>query len=242
MSTTAPEFERGAVRPIECLSDGWRLVSDQYWLFLGITAVGVIIGSLGPLGILLGPCMCGIYYCLLRHAGRRPVTFDMLFKGFNHFLESWIATLLMLVPMLVIIVPVYFVFVVALVRIMPDQPNAQPDQAKLWTLLGTMGVVYLVIILTALVVHIFFAFSYPLIVDYGLGGVDAVKTSIRAASANFGGLLGLVLLNGLIGMAGVFCCYVGAFFVMPLTFGAMATAYQRVFPATGLAAPGERDA
>jgi hypothetical protein len=235
MAVTAPEFERGVVRPLECLGDGWRLVADRYWLFLGITAVGVILGSLAPLGILMGPCMCGIYYCLLRQASRQPVTFDMLFKGFNYFVESLIATLLMLIPMLVLIVPVYLVFFVSLFRMMPVQPQAgPPDPGAIWGFLGTMGLLYLAIFIIAVVVSIFFTFSYPLIVDYGLGGVDAVRASVRAALGNFGGLAGLILLNALLGLAGVLCCYVGALLVMPVTFGAIASAYQRVFPAAAV--------
>ncbi|HUS09425.1 MAG TPA: hypothetical protein VMZ30_03080, partial [Pyrinomonadaceae bacterium] len=54
-------FNRNAVQPIECIKSGWDLIKSQYWLFVGMTVVGVIIGSVVPLGILMGPMMCGIY-------------------------------------------------------------------------------------------------------------------------------------------------------------------------------------
>jgi len=43
----------------------------------------------------------------------------------------------------------------------------------------------------------------------------------------------LLLLNGLFSFLGVLLCYVGVFLVLPITFAAIATAYEQVF---GLAA------
>jgi len=81
-------FNRRAVRPVECLREGWQLIKDDYWLFLGICIIGVLIAGLVPMGILAGPMMCGINICLLRRMGGRPVKFDMVFRGFDHFLPS----------------------------------------------------------------------------------------------------------------------------------------------------------
>ena len=53
-------FKRNAVEPIECIKAGFELIKSQYWLFMGISVVGMIIGSVVPLGILMGPMMCGI--------------------------------------------------------------------------------------------------------------------------------------------------------------------------------------
>ena len=56
-----------------------------------------------------------------------------------------------------------------------------------------------------------------------------MKLSMKAAFANFWGLLGLMLLSGLMSFVGVLFCYVGAFLVMPIGFGAIAVAYEQVF-------------
>jgi hypothetical protein len=219
-----------AVRPFECLSRGWQLIRDQYWLFLGITVVGVLLGSLVPLGILMGPFMCGIYYCLMRHEYRRPVEFGMLFKGFDYFLQSFIASLLMIIPMLVIIAPAYFFFVFNMFQVMQRQRgNAPPDPAQLWAMLGPLALFYLVLFAVIIVVSMAFIFTYPLIVDRGLSGIDAVKASFRAVLANFWGVAGLVLLNTVLGIVGAMCCYVGAFFVMPVTIAATLMAYRQAF-------------
>jgi len=87
----------------------------------------------------------------------------------------------------------------------------------------------LVMIVLLILLSVVFTFAYPLIVDRRLSGIEAVKLSIKAALANFWRLLGLLLMTGLMGFVGVLFCYVGAFLVMPLSFAAIATAYEQVF-------------
>jgi uncharacterized membrane protein len=83
--------------------------------------------------------------------------------------------------------------------------------------------------LLSFVMQVFVMFVYPLIVDRKLSGGEALRLSIRAGRANFMGLFGLVLLIGLLGLVGLLACYVGAIFVMPISFAAIVVAYQRVF-------------
>ncbi|MFN2516474.1 MAG: hypothetical protein ABR556_09690, partial [Pyrinomonadaceae bacterium] len=59
--------------------------------------------------------------------------------------------------------------------------------------------------------------------------LDAVKLSMKAAMANFWRLLGLLLMSGLLSFAGVLLCYVGIFLVLPISFAAIAVAYEQVF-------------
>ena len=56
----SPSYKSQAVRPMKCLEAGFALVKDQYWLLTGVTAVGMLLASLAPLGILQGPMFCGI--------------------------------------------------------------------------------------------------------------------------------------------------------------------------------------
>src|SRR5215210_1021585 len=99
------EFNRNAVQPIECIKAGWQLIRSRYWLFVGITLVGMLIGSAVPFGILLGPMMCGIYIALFQARRGQPVEFALLFKGFDFFGDSVVAALLHVVPILVIVIP-----------------------------------------------------------------------------------------------------------------------------------------
>jgi hypothetical protein len=221
------EFKRNAVEPIECIKAGWNLIRSQYWLFVGMIVVGVIIGSVVPLGILMGPMMCGIYLTLFQTRRGQPIEFGMLFKGFDYFGDAVIATLLHLVPILLIFVPSYILFYVGLFIIMPR--NGELNPGTMLGFFGLFGIFWLVIMVIMIVLSVVFTFAYPLIVDRRMSGLNAVKLSIRAAFANFWRLLGMLLLTGLMTFGGVLFCYVGAFLVMPISFAAIAMAYEQVF-------------
>lgn len=222
------EFRRNAVEPMECLKSGLNLIKNQYWLFVGMTAVGVIIGSVVPLGILMGPMMCGLYLALLQTRRGQPIEFGILFKGFDYFGDSVVATLLHLIPVVVVLVPTYLLFYAGLF-VMMAQGGGEPSPGAMLGFFGFFAVFWLVMIVILIVLSVVFTFTYPLIVDRRLSGVEAVKLSIKAAMANFWKLLGLLLMTGLMGFVGVLFCYVGAFFVMPISFAAIATAYEQVF-------------
>ena len=53
MSYQSPiEFKQKAVEPVVCIKAGWNLIRDQYWLFVTIVFVGLILASMVPLAIL----------------------------------------------------------------------------------------------------------------------------------------------------------------------------------------------
>lgn len=228
MSQNLTDFNRGTIQPVECLKEAWDLIKGQYWLFFGICVVGMLIGSAFAI-VLMGPMMCGIFLCLFQHMRGERVSFESLFKGFDYFAQSVIATLIQMIPAMIIIVPVYLVMAVAMWSLSASGGRGGDDAAAAGFFVG-MIVVFIVIFLMSIVLGIFFMFTFPLIVDRKLSGVDAVKTSVKAALANFGGVCGLVVLNAVLSFAGVLLCYVGAFFVMPITLTAQAIAYRRVFP------------
>jgi len=225
------EFKRNVVQPVECIKAGWELIRSQYWLFVGMTLVGVIIGSVVPLGILMGPMMCGIYLALFQTRRGQPIEFGLLFKGFDYFGDAVIATLLHMIPVVVVIIPTYILFYVGMFTVMMGtrSGNGEPNPGALLGFFGIFAVVWLVIIVLLIVLSVVFTFAYPLIVDRRLSGLNAVKLSIRAAFANFWRLLGMLLLMGLLSCAGLLLCYVGVFLVMPISFAAIAAAYEQVF-------------
>lgn len=222
------EFKRNAVEPVACIKAGWELIKDQYWLFVGMTVVGVIIGSVVPLGILMGPMMCGIYLALFQTRRRQPIEFGTLFKGFDYFGDAVIATLLHMIPIILVVVPAYLFMYVGMFAVI-GVSQGEPNPGALLGFFGFMVIVWLVIMLLVIVLSVVFAFAYPLIVDRRLSGLNAVKLSIRAGLANFWRLLGMLLLTGLLSFAGILLCYVGVFFVMPISFAAIAMAYEQVF-------------
>ncbi len=223
-------FERSAVQPVECIKGGWNLIKQRYWLFLGMTLVGLMIGSAVPFGILLAPMMCGLYLALLSARRGEPIEFGTLFKGFDYFGQSVVATLLHFIPIMAIIIPSYIIFYVFfLVTMVASSQGGEPNPAAMFGVMFLFVVFWLVVMLIVMVISIGFAFVYPLLVDRKMQGFDAVRLSFRAAMANFWGLFGLVILNFLLNLAGVLLCIVGVYLVMPIGYAALAIAYEQVF-------------
>ena len=221
-------YNRKAVDPIECIKAGYALVKPQYWLFVGMTFVAFFIGSAVPFGILMGPMMCGVYLTCFARRRREPIEFGLLFKGFDFFGPSVVATLLHAVPIIAILLPTYVLFYASFVLALVAQGN-DPNPLPLLGVLGTFTIIVVVVVVLIIIVSIGFTFAYPLIVDRRLAGWDAVKLSFKAAMANFWRLLAMGLLTGVMASVGMAFCYVGIFLVFPISYGAIASAYEQVF-------------
>lgn len=228
MSADAIPFRRGVIRPMECLTEGHELAKSDYWNLFVICLVGLLIAALIPLGLGQGAMMCGMYMCILRTKRGRKASTDLLFKGFDYFIQSFLAVLLLSLPMLLIVGMMIFVMVIVSAVLLPAGGNAGPILVT-----AAFGVFGLITMVLSLAVHAVATFVFPLMVDYKLPAVEAVKTGYRAAMANLSGLILLVLLNSLILMVGALACYVGMLFVFPIALCAQAVAYEKVFADVG---------
>lgn len=63
-----------------CLSRGWNLVCEQFWLAVG---VGFVCMVLANVPLLLGPAYAGIYWFFLRRIRGEPAKFEDLFAPFS---------------------------------------------------------------------------------------------------------------------------------------------------------------
>lgn len=222
------EFQSRVISPVECLKEGWQLIKDQYWLFLGITLVAMLVGGAVPV-VLIGPMMVGLYMCLFAKMRGEPVEFGMLFKGFDYFTQGLVAAAIQTLPVILIMAVGVVIFAVL---VMFGASAGGGDALPFVFSIG--GAVFgLVASIASLIIHTFFLFAYPLIADRNLSGLEAIKLSYRAAMQNLGGIIGLILLITGLSILGVLACYVGAFLVMPISFAAYAVAYRKVFPETG---------
>jgi uncharacterized membrane protein len=230
MTPNPTEFRRGVIAPMECIKEGWALIKDQYWLFFGLTLVGLLIGGLVPI-VLLGPMMVGIFLCLQQRQRHQPVEFGLLFKGFDYFVQGLVVAVVKILPLFVLLVPYYIFMFAMMVTTMPRGPHPSPEESRQFFLpfFGIEILFFLTITVVSILLEIFFMFAFPLVADRKMSGLDAVKLSFKAGKANFGGVLGLIVLNGVFTFLGLLCCIVGVYFYLPVAFAAQAVAYRRVF-------------
>ncbi|HKR12517.1 MAG TPA: hypothetical protein VJT15_10695 [Pyrinomonadaceae bacterium] len=229
-------FQRNAVQPVECIKGGWNLINNQYWLIFAMWLVGWMIASAVPLGILMGPMMCGLFLTFFKLRRGQPIEFGTLFKGFDYFGQSVLATLLHVVPILAIVIPSYILFYVFFLVAVMAGGGEEPNGLAMLGVILILALFWIVVIGAIMVVSIGFTFVYPLIVDRGVQGLDAVKLSFRAAMANFSRLFGLVVISFFLNLAGLLLCVVGLYLVLPIGYAAIAVAYEQVF---GLAEGGD---
>jgi uncharacterized membrane protein len=222
------EFKTGVIRPIECFREGWELIKPHYWIMFAITLVGMLIGSAVPFMIVMGAMHCGVYYVLFRLSEGKPPEFSDLFKGFNYFLPALIATLILIVPVIVFSLISWFSMMGVMFSMMDK--GGRPDPSMIFTLYGVMIVEGLVFGVISSCIHAFIIFAYPLIVEHGLSGIEAFKLSARAAWANIGSVVGLILCQVGIGLVGALACGFGLYFTFPIMFAGVFVAYRKVFP------------
>jgi len=225
-----PPFNFGAVRPLQCFNDGWQLIQGQYFLFVAMCLIIIVLVTCIPFaGIIYGAWMAGIYYAMLGLMRGEPASFNAISKGFSQFSQAFVVALLSGLPFALVGVGA------KLMELRTDQmertyPGEVPDELLTEQLIYLVVLVLLFIILH-LITGVIFGFAYQLVVERNLSGWQAIKLSLRASNANFGGVLGLVLIEIGLGVLGVILCGIGIAFVMPISKAAWTVAYRQVFPA-----------
>lgn len=222
------EFRNGVIRPLECFQEGFALIKPNYWLIFAITLVGMLIAGAVPFAILLGPMNCGIYYCILRQMRAEKVEFADLFKGFQYFIPSLVATLILIVPVVLFTV-INWISVFGYLALLGDGLDGGSPNAVigLYAIMFGEGLIFAVV---AGCIHTFLMFAYPLIVEFNLSGIEAFKLSARAAWANLSGVVGIIFWEFVLGFAGFLACGIGLYLTLPVMFAAVAVAYRRAFP------------
>ncbi len=236
----AIDIPRIEIHPIQALREAAALLGKQYWLFVLICFLGMLIGGVVPFGILMGPMMAGIFLCFIRREEGEPVTIDLLFRGFDFFVESLIATLLTMAATLVGALPLMIAGMVMFAGIAATSVGAATsgsDAAAATVVTSGVGATTVAVAcLIAFSVLIMFAvvclltFTIPLVVDQRMKAFDAVLTSYEAVRINFGGVFLLTIFLGVINIVATLFCYVPSLLVMPLSLGAIFVVYRRLFP------------
>ena len=130
---------RVEVRTGEWISQAWQIVQGD-WLNLGlITMVLVVISSVVPI-ILQGPMLAGLHVVCIKRISGRPADFNDFFKGFNYFVPTLVATILIsifitigtllcIIPGLVVAAMYFFTYLFIVDKKMDFWPAMQASHA-----------------------------------------------------------------------------------------------------------------
>jgi hypothetical protein len=234
-ANTMPQvhFGRLAPTPIQYMMKSYRLMGDKYWLFLGIVICGFIIGSLIPLGVLLGPMFTGIYLCFLDREAGNEVKFDVLFRGFDHFVPSLLVTLTMLLCNIIISTVFFVLALLCVFGVVGVMQSGNGGPAVPTAILAVGAIVgYGLLLAVTILTFLPFAFCFQLIAEHKMSAGAAMSTSTRAVLHNLWPLALTFISFSFFGIAAALLCYFPAFFLMPIQIGATFIVYREIFPRT----------
>lgn len=218
-----------SINPIDLYKRSLALMGDQYWLFVGMTFLAILIGSVVPFGILMGPMFVGLYLCFKEREEGRRVEFGKLFQGFDEFVNSLIVTLILIVVSLVVIIPVYIIAGAGMFAILGAGQGNGPPQVSPIAIFGFIFVMFIVVSIASMAIYVPFMFAYQLVADQKVGGGQAFSMSLKASLKNLIGVLIFILFTTIVSMVAAMLCYLPAFLVMPISFGALWILYRDVF-------------
>lgn len=217
------DYRTGVIKPVECIKEAWALIKSDYWLLFAVMLVGWIIGAITLL-ILTGAMMCGIFYTYLRKIDGHEVKFEDLWKGMQWIVPGLVVMLIVAVPFLVVYGIMFVPFFLA------GAMGSNLSQDELMGMMIGMFAVELVMAVVMVCVHTLIMFAFPLMVDRNLGPVKAMTTSARAVFGNMGGVVGLIVVNFGLVIAGYVALCIGIYFVIPVIIAGNVVAYRHVFP------------
>jgi hypothetical protein len=222
------QFNRSAIDIGDCFSRGWEILKPNYLMFLVVALIAVILGCIPIVSwFLIGPVLVGIYTAMLKQYGGEKPDFGMLGSGFSKFFPAAIVGILLIFPGILLNSYNLVLRIVQLLAIFnPNELNA--GAATIFVLVSFL--INIIAIIASIAFGILFTFALPLVADTDLSAIEALKLSARAGMANAGGLFLLLLVLGLVIVAGFLACLIGVLFVLPLVYAALTVAYRQVFP------------
>ncbi len=217
------EIRSGVIRPVECVKEAYELIKSDYWLLFAIWILGAMIGG-ATMMIVGGAMTCGTFYAYLRKIDGHKANLDDLWKGMQWFVPG-------LLVMLVIVVPILMVYAIIYVPIVfAAAMGSKLSESELMSMLLAAFAIDFVLIILMVCVHTLLIFSFPLIVDKGLGAFAAMTMSARAVFKNLSGVAGLIGVNFVLVLAGYAALCVGVYFVIPIIIATNVVAYRKIFP------------
>jgi uncharacterized membrane protein len=208
-----------------CISRGWDLIKQNFWLVVGATFVNQlcqgIAGGIPIVGycsgpILQGPLMGGLYWFYLRQHRKEAAEFGDAFSGFSNFLQLMLASVVMTAILYVCFAPAAILFII----------GGQNNTDSLAIAGGIAGLVML-----PLFCYLFtcWIFTYLLMMDRKYTFWTAMNVSRRVVNKCWWGMFGLLIVTFLLQIVGALALCCGIFVTMTFLYSATTAAYEDIF-------------
>ena len=218
-----------------CIGRAFTLWKTHFLPLVGVTllvfVVQTVAGMIPFLGILSslllnGVFVGGLYYYYLGKLRGEPREVADAFAGFTRALVPlMLATLLTSVIMIALVgvfsAPLFFYFIKMAMQ-GANHISAFPEFSPLALIgfcVGGLIMIYL---------SVSWVFTFPLIIDQGLGPWTAMEVSRRLVGRQWFRVFALLFLGGILAVLGLIALFIGVFFTLPIIFCVVACAYEHI--------------
>jgi hypothetical protein len=231
----------------KAISDGWRIVSKHLGYYIGAGVITVLIGMFVgfiPYGgsiinnLVVSPCFAAsaIFITWQISKGYAWTDFGDMFKGFSYATPVLISTLIQSFVMALIGLLCFFSLIPQLIDLwqLSQGSGAYQNQEEITALVQDILLdpknilLFFVFILAMLFVSAVWAFKIHFIVVYKMDAWPAMELSRRVTTPNLLRLVGLFIIIGLIVIVSALPCGIGLLFSLPLSFGAVYSAFAQI--------------
>ena len=229
-----------------CITHGWHLVKTNFGLLfvaalvvmlieLAISALGSIplVGPVFSIAnlIIAGPLMGGLYYVILRTGRGESAEVGDVFAGFRKaFAQLFLGHLVPALLAGLCLIPLAIVLVITLLPLMAHG-KFDPDQFRAMSVASVSILIAAAVVCAIPMIYLqtCWAFTLPLIIDKELDFWTAMGVSRKMVSKHWWQVFGVMILIGLLNLAGLCACCVGVLFTLPIGFAALMFAYETIF-------------
>ena len=183
---------------------------------LGVGSLIPCVGGIIQL-VIQGPLMGGLYWFFLKRARGQEAGVGDAFAGFSmSFLQLFLTGLVTGLLTGLCMLPA----IAAIVAVSAMRVNLSPLIIGLAVFISAIPVVYL---------SVCWMFSMPLVIDKKLAFWPAMELSRKVLTMHWGNMFLLLLVCGLVTLAGVLALCVGVLVAAPVAMAAIVYAYEDIF-------------
>jgi hypothetical protein len=194
------------------VSKAWDLMKENALLLIVTYLIAAVIASIPLVGLIIGgPVMFGFVRILQKRYKGEPAEIGQVFDAFKaDFTKGLVTFLLLAAVSFCVIIPAAIIFMLF---------------NFLLPCVGTMlGFVIYIAAILAIGTALYFVLPIAALSD--TAPVDAIKKGLKFMTANIGPMILLVLVTGLISMAGIVACGIGVWFTAPMSMAIVVIAYN----------------
>lgn len=233
-----------------CLSRGFELLKSHFGVvFVATLLFGLIEGFIVLLGMIpfigplfslanlfiAGPLLGGLYYVFIQTIRHQPASAGDVLTGFRRqFIQLFLGKIVSSLLAGLCMIPFVVVWVVLVIGMVATQHGRSSEMhpSDLLALLPIGLPVFLLCLIPTIYLQVRWLFTLPLIIDRQMDFWAAMKASWKMVGKHWWRVFGLVILIGLLNIAGFCVCCVGALFTAPIGYGARMYAYETIFSST----------